>query len=125
MSGEGKKGGALSLLRVVKAFGYSMAGLRHASTHEAAFQQELIVLAVLSAICMLMPFSGLLKVLILLSHLLVLIVELLNTAIESLADRLCTQQDLLIKQAKDMGSAAVLLSCVGSALLWCFAIASI
>ena len=111
-----------SLGRIGKAFKYSLNGLRHATAHEAAFQQELIVIAILSAICIALPFALYLKVQILIIHLLVLIVELLNTAIEALADKLCLEVDPLIKQAKDMGSAAVLLAFCATGLLWGYSI---
>ena len=111
-----------SLNRIGKAFKYSLDGLRHGTAHEAAFQQELIVVVMMSAICIVLPLAPLLKVLLLMTHLLILIVELLNTAIEALADRLCQEIDPLIKQAKDMGSAAVLLSLFAAALLWGYAI---
>jgi diacylglycerol kinase len=54
--------GFRSLGRIYKALIYSLDGLRHAATKEAAFQQELIVLAVLSALCIMLPFSGYLKI---------------------------------------------------------------
>lgn len=111
-----------SVGRIGKAFKYALDGLRHATAHEAAFQQELIAVAVMSAICIVLPMELFLKVLLLMSHLLVLIVELLNTAIEALADRLCLDIDPLIKQAKDTASAAVLLSLGASGLLWGYAI---
>jgi diacylglycerol kinase (ATP) len=111
-----------SLDRIGKAFKYSLDGLRHATAHEAAFQQELIAVAVMSVMCIALPLELLLKVLLLATHLLVLVVELLNTAIEALADKLCLEIDPLIKQAKDAGSAAVLLTLWASGLLWGYAV---
>jgi diacylglycerol kinase (ATP) len=110
-----------SLGRIGKAFNYSLDGLKHAAASEAAFQQELIVLGILSIACLLLPFSAYLQVLLLIFHILILAVELLNAAIEALADKICTDTDPLIKQAKDMGSAAVLLIFVGATLLWGYA----
>jgi diacylglycerol kinase (ATP) len=111
-----------SLSRIGKAFGYSLAGLRHATAHESAFQQELIVVAVLTIVCFVLPFDLLLTLLLVIGHLLILIIELLNTAIEALADKVCTDIDPLIKQTKDAGSAAVLLTIFAVGLLWAYAI---
>jgi len=111
-----------SLGRITKAFGYSLAGLRHAASNESAFQQELIVVAVMTIACLLLPFDLLLTVLIVIGHFLILIVELLNTAIESLADKVCRDIDPLIKQTKDAGSAAVLLTIAAVGLLWVYAL---
>jgi diacylglycerol kinase (ATP) len=111
-----------SLGRIGKAFGYSLAGLRHAAAHESAFQQELILVVVMSIVCFVLPFDLGLTVLIVIGHLLILIVELLNTAIEALADKVCTDIDPLIKQTKDAGSAAVLLTICAVGLLWSYAI---
>ena len=114
--------GFLSLGRIYRAFNYSLESLRHAATREAAFQQELIVLAALSVLCILLPFSAHLKIQLLIAHLFILIVELLNSAIEALADKVCQEPDDLIKQAKDMASAAVLLVLVAVMLLWGYAL---
>ena len=110
--------GFRSLCRIREAFNYSLEGLRHAVTRETAFQQELIVLAAASALCIVLPFGTYLKIQLLIMHLLILIVELLNSAIEAVADKVCLEYDDLIKQAKDMGSAAVLLIFTAAVLLW-------
>jgi len=114
--------GFRSLGRIYKAFIYSLDGLRHAATKETAFQQELIVLTALSALCIMLPFSGYLKIQLLIAHLLILIVELLNSAVEAVADKVSRESDDLIKQAKDMASAAVLLIFIATALLWGYAL---
>ncbi len=111
-----------SLRRIPRAFRYSLSGLRHAASGEAAFQQELIGLGILSLVSLVLPVDPLLKVQLLILHLFILVVELLNTAIEALADRLCQEQDPLIGQAKDMGSAAVLLAFLAGAALWGYTI---
>lgn len=118
----GQNAGYRSLGRIRKAFFYSMAGLRHATTQEAAFQQELIVLAALSVLCLLLPFDAYLKVQLLIAHLLVLVVELLNSAIEAIADKVTLERDDLIKQAKDTASAAVFLIFAAAFLLWSYAL---
>lgn len=117
-----KKQGLPSLKRILPAFKYSLSGLRHAAGREAAFQQELIVLGVLSVICLFLPVALYLKVQLLILHLVILIVELLNSAIEAIADKLRTDIDPLIKQAKDMGSAAVLLAFMAGAAFWGYVI---
>ncbi len=115
----------LMLGRIRKAFSYSLDGLRHAATREAAFQQELIILAVFSAVCIVLPFDTFLKIQLLVAHLLILIVELLNSAVEAVADKVCVEFDDLIKQAKDMGSAAVLLMFIATFLLWGYALSTL
>ena len=112
----------LSLKRILPAFQYSASGLRHAASHEAAFQQELALLGVLSAICLALPVASYLKVQLLIMHLFVLVIELLNSAIEAIADKVCVDNDPLIGQAKDLGSAAVLLTLVAGAVLWGYVI---
>jgi len=111
-----------SLKRVVPAFKYSASGLRHATGHEAAFQQELLLLGILSVICLVLPVAIYLKVQLLIMHLFILVVELLNSAIEAIADKVCVETDPLIGQAKDLGSAAVLLAFVAGAVLWGYVI---
>ena len=114
--------GYLSLGRIHKAFKYSLAGLRHAVKNEAAFQQELILIAVLTAACIALPVSALLKVLLLIANLLILIVELLNSAIDTLANKVCPELDPLIRQTKDTASAAVLLAFIPAFILWMYAL---
>ena len=111
-----------SIRRIGKAFFYSLDGLRHAASQEAAFQQELILIVILSLAAMVLPFGVNLKVQLLLVNIAVLIVELLNSSIEVLADKVCKDIDPLIKQAKDMASAAVLLTIFAAILSWCYAL---
>lgn len=113
------------MVRVWYAFLYSLSGINHAFRHEAAFTQEVYLLVPLTIVALVLPLDGLLKVLLLASHLFVLIVELLNTAVEAVVDKASPEFHDLAKQAKDMGSAAVLLSFVVLALLWGYAISSI
>ncbi len=114
--------GYRSIGRIRKAFLYSMEGLRHAATKEAAFQQELIVLAALSVLCLALPFGAYLKIQLLIAHIAILVVELLNSAIEAVADKVSLEFDDLIKQAKDTASAAVFLIFVAAFLLWSYAL---
>ncbi len=99
------------------AAGYSVQGLRLA-WREPAFRQELVLAAVLLPIAALLPFSALERIVLIGSVLLVLIVELLNTGLESIVDRVSTERHALSGRAKDMGSAAVFIALVFAALTW-------
>ena len=113
---------ANGLERIYKAFFYSLSGFNLAFRDEAAFRQELVLVIILSPVCLLMPLPVWLKAMILFSHLLILIVELLNTAIESIVDMASPDFHLDAKKAKDTGSSAVLLSLVLAGGLWLYAL---
>ncbi|HVK53810.1 MAG TPA: diacylglycerol kinase [Burkholderiales bacterium] len=106
------------LARVWKAFGYSSSGLRAAFTHEAAFRQEVLLAAILAPIAFFTPTTGIGKALMIGSIFLVLIAELLNSALEAAVDRISLDRHPLAKQAKDIGSAAVLISLLNVAVVW-------
>ncbi|MBM4197117.1 MAG: diacylglycerol kinase [Gammaproteobacteria bacterium] len=108
--------------RILRAGGYSLAGLRAALTHEAAFRQELAVGLPLMALAPFIAPGRWAAWAMIGSILLVLIVELLNSAIESVADALSTDHHPLLGRAKDMGSAAVLLSLLLAAMTWAVAL---
>jgi diacylglycerol kinase (ATP) len=110
--------GARGVRRLVNATRYSLDGLRAAWRHEDAFRQELVLAVVLAPIALLLPLPAADKVLLVGSLLLVLIVELLNTAIEAAVDRDSVQIDALGKRAKDYGSAAVMIALVVAAFTW-------
>jgi diacylglycerol kinase (ATP) len=110
--------GKTGVARVVNAFFYSLAGLRAAFRDEAAFRQELVLAAVLIPFALFMPVNGIGKALMIASVLLVLITELLNSAIEALADRISLEKHALIKKAKDIGSAAVLIALINVPVVW-------
>lgn len=104
--------------RLLQALRYSMAGLRAAVRHEAAFRQELL-LAV--PMWLLVPFvaPGRVQALMMAGSVLaVLVVELLNSAIEALADAVSLDRHPLLGRAKDLGSAAVMLSLLFAAAVW-------
>lgn len=104
--------------RVGNALRYSMQGLGTAIRHEAAFRQEL-VLAIVLAPCAFWVGQTAAQIASLLGTLfLVLIVELLNSAIEGLADAITLEPNVMIGRAKDLGSAAVFLSLIFSGLIW-------
>ena len=104
--------------RVVRALGYSMKGLRAAYKRESAFRQELIIAAVLLPAGVWLGRDPVERALLLGSVLVVLIVELLNSAIEATVDRGGKNWDKLAGRAKDMGSAAVLIALLLVALTW-------
>jgi diacylglycerol kinase (ATP) len=104
--------------RVRRAFFYSIDGLVAAYRGEDAFRQEVLLAVVLIPVALLSPVSGMAKALLVGSVLLVLVVELLNSAIEAVTDRISIEDHVLAKQAKDMGSAAVLVSLVLLAAVW-------
>ncbi|MEW5755612.1 MAG: diacylglycerol kinase [Pseudomonadota bacterium] len=106
------------LKRVWNAMHYSFDGLRAAYRHEHAFRQEVWLAAVLIPLAFLAPVSGLGRALMIGSVLLVLIVELLNSAVEAVVDRISTEHHPLAKRAKDTGSAAVFIALLNVAVIW-------
>ena len=110
--------GKTGLRRVLNAFGYSMAGLHAAYTCEDAFRQEVWLAALLIPAALALPVGGITKALMIGSVLLVLIVELLNSAIEAAVDRVSLENHRLAKRAKDIGSAAVLVALSNVVSVW-------
>lgn len=104
--------------RVFKATGYSLAGLRAAILGEAAFRQLLVLSAVLIPLACVLNVSALERAVLLLVVFVALIVELLNSAIEAVVDRISLELHPLSKQAKDMGSAAQLVSLLMVLTVW-------
>lgn len=111
---KGKRG----LRRLLNATRYSIDGLVAAWRHESAFRQELLLAAVLVPVAILLPLAAVEKVLLIGSLLLVLIVELLNTAVEVAVDRDSLRIDPLAKRAKDYGSAAVMIVLLIAGMTW-------
>lgn len=111
---KGKRG----LQRVLNAFHYSLDGLRSAWHEEDAFRQELILAAFMVPGALLLPVGLIERLLLVGSVVMVLIVELLNTAVESAIDRQSYEINPLAKRAKDLGSAAVMLSLFLAAGVW-------
>lgn len=109
--------------RVLRAAGYSIAGLRAALRKEAAFRQEVILFVVLAPLAFWLGRNGIERALLLGSLLLVLIVELLNSAVEATVDRISRKHHRLSGRAKDMGSAAVYLSILLATLTWLLVLA--
>lgn len=104
--------------RVVRALGYSLEGLAAAWRSEGAFRQEVICAVVLVPIALLAPASTVERVLLIGSVLLVLVVELLNSALEAAIDRISMERHALSKKAKDAGSAAVLVAIIAGMVTW-------
>ena len=110
--------GKTGLRRVWNALFYSIDGLAAAFRHEDAFRQEAILALVLIPAALLSPAGGVGKALMIASVLLVLVVELLNSAVEAAVDRVSLENHHLAKRAKDIGSAAVLLSLLNVLVVW-------
>jgi diacylglycerol kinase (ATP) len=103
---------------VLNAFFYSIDGLKAAYRHEDAFRQEVLLALILIPAALFVPASGTGKALMIGSVLLVLVVELLNSAVEAAVDRISLDHHRLAKRAKDIGSAAVMLSLLNVAVVW-------
>ncbi len=110
--------GKTGLVRLWNAFGYSLAGFRAAYKHEDAFRQEVWLALVLIPLALWLPVTLIEKALMIASVLLVIIVELLNSAIEATVDRISLEDHDLAKRAKDIGSAAVLVSLLVVGVVW-------
>ncbi|HEX6690052.1 MAG TPA: diacylglycerol kinase [Burkholderiales bacterium] len=110
--------GKTGLRRVLNATRYSLEGLAAAARHEDAFRQELIVFAIAVPVALWLGRTGLERALLIGCLFLVLIVELVNSAVEAAVDRVSFENHRLAKRAKDIGSAAVMLSIVNAAVVW-------
>jgi diacylglycerol kinase (ATP) len=110
--------GKTGLRRVLNAAGYSWAGLAAAFRHEDAFRQEVALALLLIPVALYLGETGIERALMIGAVLLVLIVELLNSALEAAVDRISLEHHLLIKRAKDMGSAAVMITLVNVVTVW-------
>jgi diacylglycerol kinase (ATP) len=104
--------------RLWNALFYSLDGLSAAFRYEGAFRAEVLMALVLIPIGLHAPVSGTDKALMVASVLLVLIIELINSAIESVTDRISLEDHVLAKRAKDMGSAAVMLALINVPMVW-------
>ena len=106
------------MVRLVRAARYSLVGLREAASLHTSFRQELIAGAVLTPVAIWLGNDGVERALLLGSLVLVLILELVNSAIETAVDRVGTEPNELSRQAKDIASAAVLLGLLNVPLVW-------
>ena len=111
---KGKQG----LTRLINALGYSKDGLAAAWKNEAAFREEVLLAAVAFPLAFYLGQTGIERALLAGSILFILIVEILNSAVEAVVDKASPEKHELAKRAKDMGSAAVLLSLLNAAVIW-------
>ncbi len=112
------KPGATGLTRIIHAYGYSMKGLRAAFINESAFRQESMLALLLTPLAIFLGQNAIEYILLIGSVLLVLVVELLNSAIEAVVDRISDEHHELSGRAKDIGSAAVFISLCIVVLVW-------
>lgn len=112
------KPGNTGINRIFKATGYSWAGLKAAFKHEAAFRQELLLCLALMPLGIWLGQTAVERALLIGSLLLVLIVELVNSALEAVVDRFGGEQHELSGRAKDIGSAAVFIALLNVIVVW-------
>lgn len=112
------KPGKTGLSRIIDASKYSWLGYKAGFKNEAAFRQELIFCAILSPIAIIYSESNIELALLLGSLFLVLIVELLNSGIEAIVDRVSDEHHVLSGRAKDLGAAAVMTALINVIVIW-------
>ena len=112
------KTGVTGIRRIINAFGYSMKGLRAAFKHESAFRQETALLIILLPSAFLLGQNIVDYSILIGSLMLVIIVELLNSAVEAVVDRVGDEHHKLAGRAKDIGSAAVFVALVNVGVIW-------
>lgn len=110
--------------RIWAAFLYTIKGIKHAAAHEAAFRQELVLVGIVLIFLVFLPLSMIWKGLLFFATAQVLIVELLNSAVETVVDLASPDYHELAGRAKDMGSAAVFISLTLAGILWATALFS-
>lgn len=120
MTAEINKPGTRGIKHVFDAFGYSLKGLKAAITHEEAFRLELLAVVVMLPLAFWLGSSAVEYALLVGSLLLVLIVELINSAVEAVVDRVSVEHHELSGRAKDIGSAAVMMSLFYVTAVWGF-----
>lgn len=108
--------------RIVHAVNFSLNGLKHAITNEIAFRQELLLSVILIVSAFVIPVKNDTRLLMIIAPLFVLIVELLNSAIEKVVDLASPDYHEFAKQAKDMSSLAVLISIIILISIWGYGI---
>lgn len=114
------KTGVTGLKRIFNAYKYSLQGFKSAWINEAAFRQELVVAIILTIITIVLPKLGYIDRLILLvMPWLVMVVEILNSSLEAVVDRIGDEWNELSGRAKDLGSAAVFLMISIAVVSWC------
>lgn len=104
--------------RLLNATRYSLDGLQAAWKNEAAFREEVLLAAIAVPLALYLGHSGIERALLIASVWSILVVEILNSAIEAVVDKASPERHELAKRAKDMGSAAVMLTMIGAAAVW-------
>ncbi len=104
--------------RLVNACFFSAAGLKATWEHEEAFRQEVVLFVVATPLALWLGETAIEKLLLIGSIVLVMLVELLNTAVEAVVDRVGFEHHELSGRAKDIGSAAVMMSLTWAAITW-------
>ena len=112
------KTAATGITRIINAAGYSWLGFKAACKHEAAFRQELALTLILTPVALYYGSSYADKAILIASLIFILLVEILNSAIEAVVDRLGDEIHPLSGRAKDMGSTAVFLAFIITGLVW-------
>ena len=110
--------GKTGLVRLWNALGYSRDGLAAAWKNEAAFREEVLLAAIAIPLALFLGKTGVDRSILIGSIILILIVEILNSAIEAVVDKASPEKHELAKRAKDMGSAAVLFSLLNAVVVW-------
>ena len=110
--------GFFSVIRLFKAALYTIRGLRHALTNDTSFQQEVVLVLILTPISIWLGGNGIERAMLILPLLLVLAVELLNSAVETIVDRVGTEYNELSGRAKDLSSAAVFVTLINVPVVW-------
>ncbi|HAU8252178.1 TPA: diacylglycerol kinase [Vibrio vulnificus] len=118
------KPGNTGIKRIIKATGYSIQGLKAAFKHEAAVRQEFALLVVAIVLATWLDVSMLERITLLSVVVLVLIVELMNSAVEAVVDRIGVEHHELSGRAKDIGSAAVLVALIFAGFTWLYIVGS-
>lgn len=106
------------IIRIYKAFFFSMQGLRAAFQSEAAIRQEVALAVVMIPLSFWLSGSTVERILLICSVLLVILVELINSALEAIVDRIGTERHELSGKAKDIGSAAVFVAMMITVVIW-------
>ena len=110
--------GFFSVIRLFKAALYTTRGLRHALTNDTSFRQEVVLVLILTPISIWLGDNGIERAMLILPLLLVLAVELLNSAVETIVDRVGTEYNELSGRAKDLSSAAVFVALINVPVVW-------
>ena len=106
--------------RLINAFYYSLAGFKAAWKNEEAFRQEIMAGIIVIPAGIFLGETGTQRAILILSYLIILLVELLNSAVETIVDRMGMERHELSGRAKDLGSAAVFLSICTAVIVWAF-----